>query len=65
MKKYFLDTDNDSHWHLIEAERREDWENWCELDTDDESSWNVPDFAHSLGGGPNCVEFEFDPKDLD
>jgi hypothetical protein len=58
MKRYFLNTDNDSHWYLIPTEKREEWENWCELPEGDENSWNVPEWAEALGGAPNQVEFE-------
>ncbi len=58
MQRYFLNTDNDTHWYIIPADKREEWENWCDLPEDDENSWNVPEWAEALGGGPNQVEFE-------
>jgi len=57
MKKYFLDTDQDSHWYLVEAEHRDEWNAWCDLDQDDEASWTPPPFAKSIGGHPGNIEF--------
>lgn len=52
MNSKFLDQDNSSHWHLVPADKRKEWEEWRDSDSDD-----VPDFAEALGGGPNQVEF--------
>ena len=57
-QRYYLDTDNDSHWYLIPEEYRADWETFLSLDSEDEHSWNVPAYARELGGGPNQVTFE-------
>lgn len=55
---YFLSQDNDSHWYVVPVSRRTDWEKWLELDPDNESAWNTPDFAEEVGGSPSLVEFE-------
>ena len=52
-KKYFLDTDDDSHWYMIPADKREEWLIWHDLPEVDEE----PDFAVRLNGHPNFVEF--------
>jgi hypothetical protein len=57
MKRFFLDQDQDSHWYLIPVARREAWDAWCELSTDDEASWTAPKFAQELGCHPNTVTF--------
>lgn len=56
--RYFLDQDNDSHWYCIPLERRESWDAFCDLDTEDEESWNAPEWAKPLDGHPNGVTFE-------
>jgi len=60
MKKYFLSTDNSGHWYIVDADHREEWEEWCELDDNDERGWEAPDFAYSVGGCPGQVEFSLD-----
>lgn len=57
-KKYYLDTDNDGHWYIIPVDCKKEFEDWRGLDPDDEKSWDVPKFAHSIGGNPNSVHFE-------
>lgn len=56
-KRYFLDQDNSSHWYLVDASRRKEWSAWLELTEDDERSWELPDFAERLDGGPQRVVF--------
>lgn len=58
-KKYSLTRDNDCHWYLIPVENQDDWEAWLDIDSDDEASWNVPDFAEAVDG-PHSVEFYLD-----
>lgn len=58
--RYFLAQDNDSHWYVVPVKREEDWGKWLSLDSEDERSWEVPDFARGVGGSPRLVTF-FDP----
>lgn len=55
-KLYFMDQDDDCHWYIIEADKRTEWNAWLNLDGDDESSWNVPDFARSIDN-PSLIVF--------
>lgn len=57
-KRYFLDQDNDSHWFLVDADRRAEWEAWCQLADDDSQGWTPPDCATPLAGAPSNVTFE-------
>ncbi len=59
--RYFLGSDNSSHWYLVPVAHRKDWEAWTNLDEDDEASWEAPDFAVRLGGHLSQVTFA-DPK---
>lgn len=59
--RYYLDTDNDSHWYLIPVQHREEWNEWLEIDSDDERAWTPPAFAEALGGSPTGITFE-NPK---
>lgn len=59
--RYFLDTNQDSHWYLIPVVMRADWEAFLILDAEDEHSWNVPQYAREIDG-PNQIEFEYDPR---
>lgn len=56
-KKFFLDQDNSSHWYVVDAAYRTEWEAWTNLSEDDEASWEPPAFAERLDGGPNRIEF--------
>ena len=56
-KKYFLDQDHSSYWYIIDAKHRNDWNEWLDLDENDERAWQAPDFAKKLGRYPNNVEF--------
>jgi hypothetical protein len=56
-RRYFLDSDDDGHWYVIPVERHEEWKAWCDIDRDDEASWEVPDFAHKLDGSPSLLTF--------
>lgn len=56
--RFFLDKDDDGHDYLIPEKHRQEWEAWCELDSDDEAAWDVPKWAIELGMSPNCLTFE-------
>lgn len=56
--RYFLDQDQSSHWHLVEERRRQEWNEWCELDLEDEKAWDCPTFARPIGSCPSLVSFE-------
>lgn len=59
MKKdwYFLDCDDDGHDYLIPSSRRKDWNEWLNLDRDEELSWVVPSYAKRLEYSISHVEF--------
>ena len=57
MERYFLGQDNDCHWYVIPESKREEWEEWRDLDEDNEESWNVPKWALEVGGSPSRVTF--------
>jgi hypothetical protein len=56
--RFFLDTDNDSHWFVIPADKRDAWTEFLEIEPDDERSWVPPDWAIEVGGSPTTVTFE-------
>ena len=59
--RYFLASDNDGHWYVIAEEHRREWEEWLEIDSDNEQAWTPPPYARSLGCSPTCVTFT-DPR---
>lgn len=59
--RFFFAQDNSFHWYLVRADRRDEWDAWCELDADDERSWVTPDYAQRLNTRPSRVTFE-NPK---
>lgn len=57
MDKYYLAQDNDSHWFVVPVAKQQEWDAWCDLDPDDEGSWEAPAFALAVGGAPCLVTF--------
>jgi len=55
--RYILVRDNDSHWYVIPCDMTEQWESWLSIDSDDERSWEAPEFAEIVGGSPSLVTF--------
>jgi hypothetical protein len=60
-QRYFLMSDNDGHWYVVKEQYRKQWEEWLDLDSEDERAWTPPGFAMSLGCSPTCVTFT-DPQ---
>lgn len=54
---YYLSQDNDCHWYVIPTEHRDEWHDFLNLDTDDPTSWDVPEWAYSVGGSPSLIVF--------
>lgn len=42
--------DNDGHRYQIPWQKREDWYKWCEIPSDDERSWDTPEYAIRIDG---------------
>lgn len=61
MIRFFFDQDNGSHWYMIPEKCKEKWNEWLNIPSDDERSWEAPEFAQRLDGGPEAVTF-VDPK---
>ena len=59
--RYVLTQDNDGHWYAVPALRLGLWNDWLSLDSDDEASWEPPDYAISIGGSPSLLSFT-DPR---
>ena len=57
-KEYFLAQDQSFHWFIVDAQYEKEWDEWRELDEDDERSWEAPDFAEMLGMAPSKVKFK-------
>lgn len=51
--KYFFDKDYDGYWYLIDANFRQEWNEW--VDSDEPTP---PEFTTRLGGGIYDIEFE-------
>ena len=56
MIRFFLSQDNDSHWYLIREDHRKQWEDFLDIPSDDERSWDVPDWAIPIDG-PHRITF--------
>lgn len=55
--KFFLDTDESSHWYLVPWDKKKEWDAWRELDPDTEAAWDAPEWAQAVNG-PHDVVFE-------
>ncbi len=64
MMRYFIDTDNDSHWFVIPFPLEAEWNAWLDISPDDERSWEAPEWARPINGDPSLVTFT-DPKHRD
>lgn len=62
-KRYFIDSDHDGHWYIIPEANRDQWRHWLNIPQHDERSWQVPEFASDLIGGPSNFTFT-DPRIL-
>ena len=62
MKQYFLDRDNSAHWYLVEADRRDEWNRWRDLDEDNPTGWIAPPFSARLNTHLSRIVFE-NPKE--
>lgn len=56
-ERFFLSTDNDSHWYFVPVDKAAEWEAWAAIPEDDERAWEAPEFATPLGGAPCLVTF--------
>ena len=56
-ERFFFDQDMSCHWYLVPASKREAWNEWTELDEDDDA-WEPPSFEKRLDGHPNGMTFE-------
>lgn len=53
----YLDRDNEGHWYVIPRDMETEWQDFLELDPDDEDSWEAPDWAVQVGGSHTLVSF--------
>lgn len=56
-QRFFLDQDGSCHWFIVPIEFAAKWAAWRNLDEGKPESWEVPDFAIPIGGGPQLVIF--------
>ena len=57
-EKYCLRSDGDGHNYIVPVSRLKEWDEWSEIPSEDERAWDVPNYAHSLGGWPGQIHFE-------
>ena len=60
-ERYFLAQDNDAHWYIVKNDKRTQWEAWLCIPSDDERSWDAPEYTKAIGGSPSMVTFT-DPR---
>lgn len=64
MQAYFLDNDDNGHWYLIPAERREEWVRWSNTGWDWEDDFADEANNWLINGGPSSITF-FLQKELE
>jgi hypothetical protein len=69
-KQYILDTDDDSHWFVIPADKEQEWSDWLDAMSSYERKWfqglvgendsqpPQPEWAEAVGGAPSRVKFK-------
>lgn len=53
--QYFIDSDNDGHWYLVPYNIQKQWNEWLDLDPDDEKSWEPPKPVVPIDGVDSIV----------
>lgn len=56
-ERFFLDQDQSSHWYIVPAAKRTEWDAWRDLPDDDEASWEAPIWSRRLDGSPTNITF--------
>lgn len=49
-RRFMFVSDQDGHEFIIPADKKAEWEEWADLDPDDELAWEPPVFAQSIDG---------------
>jgi hypothetical protein len=49
---FFIDSDDDAHWYVVEWDKKDEWEKWLDSDSDE-----VPNYAIPIHGHPSLVSF--------
>lgn len=46
--RYFIGHDCSGHRYLVPYKWRHEWDEWCNLDEDDEAAWEVPEQIEAI-----------------
>ena len=57
-ERFFLTQDSDCHWYVVPVANRSEWDEWCNISSDDERAWTPPSFAKPINGNPSRITFE-------
>lgn len=57
MARFYLDTDNDSHWYVVPYNKRHEWNEFVQLDPDNPEAWDVPEYATPIDN-PHMLTFD-------
>ena len=49
-ERYFIGSDGSCNSYLVPLDKIKEWQEWANLDADDERSWDEPDYAERLEG---------------
>ena len=57
---YFIDNDDNGHWYVLPAARREEWDSWLDKITNSPAAPVLPAWATYINGPANLIEFYWD-----
>lgn len=52
IEEYIEANDNDGHRYQIPKSKQEKWDKFLDIPSDDEASWDVPEWADRIDGAP-------------
>lgn len=55
--QHCLTRGHNRNWYIIPVEHMQEWDEWLEFDSDDQRSWEPPEFAQLAGKHPEKVVF--------
>jgi len=55
-ERFFISSDNDGHCYIVPLPKATEWQEWVDLDDDDERKWTAPEYAMGVDD-PSTVTF--------
>ena len=49
-ERYFTSGDGSGHEYYVPAAKIDEWYEWLNISSEDEASWEAPEYAHRING---------------